>query len=246
MFPSRSRLVACVVMTTALFSLLGPTTRAQEKKAAPKVEKKTYDFKDAKKEKMEYALFVPSGYDKEKKSPLIIALHGLGGNPQQVHARPRADRAGRKRCGYIVAAPMGYNERGWYGVRGTKGGKGEDPENLGELSEKDVINVLGIVKKDYNVDPNRVYLMGHSMGGGGTVAHRDQIRRRMGCAGSDRTGDLRQEPQRVGEDQEYTGDTRAGRQGHARASRRCPPLGGSDEETRDDLRLYRGRGRRSR
>jgi poly(3-hydroxybutyrate) depolymerase len=167
MFPSRSRLVACVVLTTALFSLLGPTTRAQEKKGASKVEKKTYDFKDAKKEKMEYALFVPSGYDKEKKAPLIIALHGLGGNPQQfMRTRGLTEQAEKR--GYIVAAPMGYNERGWYGVRGTKGGKGEDPENLGELSEKDVMNVLGIVKKEYNVDPDRVYLMGHSMGGGGT------------------------------------------------------------------------------
>jgi predicted peptidase len=30
------------------------------------------------------------------------------------------------------------------------------------------MNVLEIVKKDYNVDPDRIYLMGHSMGGGGT------------------------------------------------------------------------------
>jgi dipeptidyl aminopeptidase/acylaminoacyl peptidase len=63
---------------------------------------------------------------------------------------------------------MGYNSKGWYGVRGPKGGKGDDPENLGELSEKDVMNVLGIVKKEYTVDPDRVYLMGHSMGGAGT------------------------------------------------------------------------------
>ena len=37
---------------------------------------RTYDFKLAGKE-MNYALFVPSTYDKEKKSPLIVALHGL-------------------------------------------------------------------------------------------------------------------------------------------------------------------------
>ena len=154
----------------ALFGLLGPTTGAQEKKddkkPALKVEKKTYEFKDAKKD-MEYALYVPSGYDKEKKAPLIIALHGLGGNPQQfIRTRGLTEQAEKR--GYIVAAPMGYNTKGWYGVRGAKGGKGDDPENLGELSEKDVMNVLGIVKKEYRVDPDRVYLMGHSMGGGGT------------------------------------------------------------------------------
>src|SRR5205085_2116769 len=65
------------------------------------------------------------------------------------------------------AAPMGYNSRGWYGVKGAKSPK-SDPENLGELSEKDVMNVLALVRKEFNVDDKRIYLMGHSMGGGGT------------------------------------------------------------------------------
>src|SRR5262249_49375001 len=68
--------------------------------------------------------------------------------------------------GYIVAAPMGYNPRGWYGSRAPKPSKG-DPENLAELSEKDVMNVLDIVRKEFTIDPDRIYLMGHSMGGGG-------------------------------------------------------------------------------
>src|SRR5262249_1271066 len=34
--------------------------------------------------------------------------------------------------------------------------------------EKDVMNVLDIVRKDFTTDPDRTYLMGHSMGGGGT------------------------------------------------------------------------------
>jgi poly(3-hydroxybutyrate) depolymerase len=47
-------------------------------------------------------------------------------------------------------------------------GQGEDPPNLRELSEKDVLNVLDLVKKEFNVDEHRTYLMGHSMGGAGT------------------------------------------------------------------------------
>ena len=70
--------------------------------------------------------------------------------------------------GYLIVAPMGYNSRGWYGSRGTGGGRGSDPENLGELSEKDVMNVLALIRKEFNIDDNRIYLMGHSMGGGGT------------------------------------------------------------------------------
>ena len=79
----RSRFVACAVLLAALVGLIRPAAIAQDKKDEPKlvtgkVEKKTYEFKEAKKD-MEYALYLPSKYDKEKKYPLIIALHGLGG-----------------------------------------------------------------------------------------------------------------------------------------------------------------------
>jgi predicted peptidase len=36
------------------------------------------------------------------------------------------------------------------------------------LSEADVMNVLALVTREYNVDPDRTFLMGHSMGGMGT------------------------------------------------------------------------------
>jgi predicted peptidase len=35
-------------------------------------------------------------------------------------------------------------------------------------AEQDVMDVLAEVKRDYKIDPNRIYLMGHSMGGYGT------------------------------------------------------------------------------
>lgn len=136
------------------------------KSTTARIEKKTYDFKDAGKE-MEYAQYVPSTYDKTKKTPLVIALHGLGSNPQQI-IRYKGFTDLAEKHGYFVAAPMGYNSRGWYGARSMVKGNADDPKNLSELSEKDVMNVLDIVKKDYSIDPDRIYLMGHSMGGGGT------------------------------------------------------------------------------
>ena len=54
------------------------------------------------------------------------------------------------------------------GGRGGFGGGGEQPENLEELSEKDVMNVLAMMREEYNVDEDRIYLTGHSMGGAGT------------------------------------------------------------------------------
>ena len=38
-----------------------------------------------------------------------------------------------------------------------------------ELSEKDVMNVLAMVRKEFKVDDKRIYLMGHSMGGAGAL-----------------------------------------------------------------------------
>lgn len=160
---------ALLAVGFAALLLPGLAARPQEKKDAPKstqsrIEKKTYEFKDAKKD-MEYALFVPSTYDKAKKAPLVVALHGLNSTPQQImRYKGLTDLA--EKHGYVVAAPMGYNTRGWYGARSAR--KDGDPENLAELSERDVMNVLEVVKKDHSIDPDRVYLMGHSMGGGGT------------------------------------------------------------------------------
>jgi predicted esterase len=44
-----------------------------------------------------------------------------------------------------------------------------DPAKVSELSEKDVLNVLEIIRKEFSVDERRTYLMGHSMGGAGAL-----------------------------------------------------------------------------
>src|ERR1700722_6483743 len=104
----------------SLFLIVPAALRADDKpKEAPakstasRIQKRTYDFKEAGKE-MEYALFVPSTYDKTKKTPLIIALHGLYVTPQIMIRYPDFTNLAEK-YGYIIAAPMGYNSRGWYG-----------------------------------------------------------------------------------------------------------------------------------
>lgn len=157
------RVAACFVAL-----LLGPAALcAQDKKdTRDRIQKRTYEFKEAGKE-IEYALFVPSKYDKAKKAPLVVALHGLGSTPQQI-IRYSALTDCAEKDGCVVVAPMGFNTVGWYGVEGPRFFKPR-PENLSELSEKDVLNVLAIARKDFNIDENRIYLMGHSMGGGGTI-----------------------------------------------------------------------------
>ena len=34
-----------------------------------------------------------------------------------------------------------------------------------ELSEQDVMEVLALIRKEYTIDPDRIYLLGHSAGG---------------------------------------------------------------------------------
>jgi dienelactone hydrolase len=49
------------------------------------------------------------------------------------------------------------------------GTKETDPVKVTQYSEKDVMNVLEMVRKEFNIDDRRIYLMGHSQGGGGAA-----------------------------------------------------------------------------
>lgn len=148
----------------------------------PRVEQRTYHFADTD-EDLPYAVYVSSKVSSDKDNPLIIALHGLGGDQNSLLRGNAIDLA--EEGGYILAGPMGYNSGGWYGSpvmnlggRGGRGGGAPQPDNLDELSEKDVMNVLAMMREEFNVDDSRTYLMGHSMGGAGTLflgsKHNDQ------------------------------------------------------------------------
>jgi poly(3-hydroxybutyrate) depolymerase len=183
----------------------------------PRVQQRTYTFKDTN-EEIPYAVFVSSKVSKDKKNPLIVALHGLGGNQNTMMGANALQLA--EEGGYIMVGPMGYNSSGWYGAPspiaggtggaaggvgfgGGRGGPGAGagrgvgpgagagrgagagpgagagrgagsttlgtPNETSQKSEKDVMNVLDMIRKEFNVDENRTYLMGHSMGGAGTI-----------------------------------------------------------------------------
>jgi predicted peptidase len=168
-----------------------------------RVQQRTYTFADSG-EQMPYALFVSSKVTKDKKNPLIVSLHGLGGDQNTMVRESLRSVELAEQGGYILVAPMGYNSGGWYGIppgapraggagngapRGdganaaaaTQRGRGAgaprpviggtaitEPAKVREASEKDVMTVLDMVRKEFNVDERRIYLMGHSMGGAGT------------------------------------------------------------------------------
>jgi predicted peptidase len=139
---------------------------------------------------MPYALFVSSKVTSDKKNPLIVSLHGLGGDQNTMVRESLRSVELAEEGGYILVAPMGYNSGGWYGIPpgpprpagANAAGRGRggvprpviggtaitDTAKVREASEKDVMTVLDMIRKEFNVDERRIYLMGHSMGGAGT------------------------------------------------------------------------------
>ena len=146
----------------------GPPRDLMIKASDARVQNRTYHF-DATNEDLPYSVFVSSRVSKDKKAPLIVTLHGLGMGPGIMMRSKALELA--EAGGYILVAPMGYNVGGWYGspVINMQRDKPVEPANLAELSEKDVLGVLAIVRKEFNIDDKRTYLMGHSMGGAGTL-----------------------------------------------------------------------------
>jgi pimeloyl-ACP methyl ester carboxylesterase len=111
---------------------------------------------------MPYAVYVPTSYDPAHSYPMVVLLHGGFGSPG--YMLPRYVPEPTESLGYILAAPMGYSPIGGYGIE-----MGETPEaeRRARLSEKDVLNVIDQVNAEYSVDSDRVFILGHSMGGAG-------------------------------------------------------------------------------
>ena len=145
----------------------GPPRFPMTIEADARVQQKSYPFAPTG-EEMKYTLFVSSKVRPDVPAPLIVALHGLGGDSNFIVRGRLVDLA--EEGGYVVVGPMGYNAGGWYGSP-LIAMPNQPPArpNLTELSELDVLTVLQIARSQFNVDPDRIYLMGHSMGGAGTI-----------------------------------------------------------------------------
>ena len=89
---------------------------------------------------------IPAGPRRGGPPPNVVA------NPNAAPANPNAALPGIGRQGPPPGALNGAN----------------DPPNVRELSEKETLEVIELVRKEFNVDDTRTYLMGHSMGGAGT------------------------------------------------------------------------------
>lgn len=155
-----------------------------ERRPEPGVQMRSYVF-DETGETLPYSVYVSSKIKPGDKAPLIMALRGFTGNTLTIVRGTALDLA--EEHGYILVGALGYNNRAGFGVppRAPRpatndaalaaqqqpplvGGTAEtDPAKVTAYSEKDVMNVLAMVRAEFNIDDSRIYLMGHSQGGGG-------------------------------------------------------------------------------
>jgi len=145
-------------------------------------QKRSYIFPGTNAE-IRYRIVVPTTWDGKAKLPMAVMLHGAGGNEssyldQSNKLLPRL----AEEHGYLLVSPMGYSSMGAYGqsirlptVFGNSASGAQQREAVDaakeqslELSEKDVINVIEIVANEYPIDRGAMFLLGHSMGSGGT------------------------------------------------------------------------------
>lgn len=127
----------------------------------PRIQHRQYVFTPTG-ETLPFALFLPEGFTADSPpAPLIVALHGQGRTYDWMMGYDGfLDYA--QQHGFVVAAPLGYTRRAWYGSRPTP-----DADD-GLYSEEDVMEVLAEVREELPIDGDRIYLYGHSMGGAGT------------------------------------------------------------------------------
>lgn len=102
-----------------------------------------------------YNVYVPKEYTPDKQWPLVLALHGVGerGDDGLLQTEVGIGRAIRRHADWfpcIVVMPQCPPKMFWDKAAGSIG------ESLTD------------VRKAYNIDPNRIYLTGLSMGGFGT------------------------------------------------------------------------------
>jgi predicted esterase len=106
-----------------------------------------------------FRAFVPAGFDRLRKYPLIIALHGSVADENAYMDGYLSPDTGHnllkelaQEHGYILATPKGRGP--WDFYQGN--------------AERDVLDVMDRMLRIYPIDSSRVFLTGHSMGGTGT------------------------------------------------------------------------------
>jgi predicted peptidase len=127
-------------------------------------------------ESIPYRLFVPANWTPSTRLPMLVTLRA--GNTVDGPYRAGNDLVKQAaQRGYIVVTPMGYRglSQPYYGSRyRIARAKAADPAagwtpQEDERAEQDVLYVMDLVTKEYNVDTSRIYLHGQNPSGSGAL-----------------------------------------------------------------------------
>ncbi len=140
-----------------------------ESSIAQKFEKRLHSFKET---TLPYRIFVPEDYDPSKSYPLLLCLHGAGERgidneiPISKHdlAISWANPNLQKKHPSIIVAPQCPKKKKWSYVDWGQGSFNIDTIPVGK-EMLTVINLLDTLLNEFNIDENRQYVTGLSMGG---------------------------------------------------------------------------------
>lgn len=145
--------------------------------SADLTEKHFYDSKSGK--TLPYRIYIPKNLQKDKKTPILLLLHGAGergeDNLTQIrNFKGMFNAAGDIISGSIILAPQ-CPSGGWWNL--DEDGYGDEMGWLGAAWR-----LLESVKSEYGGDPDRIYITGLSMGGIATWALIDRYPEKFAAA----------------------------------------------------------------
>ncbi|MGB8542614.1 MAG: alpha/beta hydrolase-fold protein [Candidatus Acidiferrales bacterium] len=155
------------LVLAAIFLLLTAVVAKAQSRESPSEGFLARSYHSRTGETMQYRLFVPAGYDRAKKYPIVLWLHDAAGrgsdNLKQIwgsnflgsHIWTTAENQARYHA--FVLAPQVDITKGW----------ARPHANTPPVSIRLALEILDVVEKEYSIDPEQVYVAGQSMGGEG-------------------------------------------------------------------------------
>jgi polyhydroxybutyrate depolymerase len=113
--------------------------------------------------KRTYKIFTPSTYNKSLQLPLVIALHGRGGNGESmVLVTRKGFNKLAETDGFIVVYPDGIEQNWNDGRMDQEANDRAHRENIDDIGF--ISGLIDLMISEYNADPKRIYITGISNG----------------------------------------------------------------------------------
>ncbi|MHB8806281.1 MAG: extracellular catalytic domain type 1 short-chain-length polyhydroxyalkanoate depolymerase [Anaerolineaceae bacterium] len=128
--------------------------------------------------KRKYLLYVPSSYDPEKPTPLVVSMHGFKDYPtRQMRKSGWNNLAERK--SFIVVYPLGSGIPPAWQLYDYKNPSANPTKDVRFISD-----LIDHLQKQYNIDRYRIYANGLSNGGGMSLALACTLSEQIAAIGS--------------------------------------------------------------